>query len=307
MIQPRVPGKILQQITNNGNITTNRITIANLNLANIPSYVTQDSATKHGLVNGDLFKLPPDGMGNSRLAIVDTLLPDGFNFTVDNSGGETHPGFQIASSDSIPFSMSVDWGDGNSDLYNPQANHVCTHTYSTNSVFTIKVLVSDVSIPTLLAIDNDFSESGNQMTSISHVANLTHLAKLYLEWNRLPAVLMDTMKLPTGLTDLALAGNSLGSYNPINLPVTLSYIDLRYNGLTTLPVNNLPAGLKFCNFNNNSLSSSEVNNILVHFNNSSIVNGQLFLIGQTPAAAPGSDGISAKNSLELKNWEVSTD
>lgn len=297
----------LLDVTNNGNSTTRKINVAGLNLSNVPIYTNQDSAVKHGLINGDVFKLPAQGNNISMLAIVDTLFPEGFNYTVRNTVAGSRHGFQIANSDSIHFTITIDWGDGNTNEYKSYAGYVCSHTYSTNNAFNVKILINDISIPTSLAINNNFRETGNLMTSITGVSKLANLKKLYVEWNQLPAALIDTIKLPVGLTDLGLGGNYLGSYNPVNLPSTLVYLDLRYNDLTSLPLNNFPAHLRFCNFNNNKFSSSEVNAMLVHFDNSGVVNGQLYLAGETPAAPPSGDGLSAKDSLALKNWAVTTD
>lgn len=297
----------LQDVTNSGNSTTKKISVANLNLTNLPIYTNQDSAVRHGLINGDVYKLPAQESGNSILAIVDTLLPDGFNYTVDNSEGESHPGFQIANHDSTHFNLTVDWGDGNAETHTNFANYICTHTYSTNNIFTIRITVNDISIPTILAINNDFTGDGNEMTSISNLSKLINLKWLYMERNRLSPALIDSIKLPAGLTDLGLGGNYLGNYNPVNLPSTLVYLDLDNNDLTSLLLDNLPAHLRFCDFHNNKFSSSEVNNILMHFDNSGVTEGQLFLIDQTPGAPPGGDGLTAKSSLELKEWEVTTD
>jgi hypothetical protein len=118
---------------------------------------------------------------------------------------------------------------------------------------------------------------------------------------------LDTIQLPSGLTDLALAGNYLGTYAPTNLPANLKFIDLRYNNLNTLPMNNFPESLLYVNFQYNQFDITSINNIAVHFDNVGLTNGQLFINNNTPPVSPTGTGLTAKTDLLAKGWEVGTD
>lgn len=297
----------LQDVTNNGSSTTQKINVANLNLTNVATYPNQDSAIKHGLIHGDVFKLPADLYGNHLLAIIDTTPSPYLSYVIDNTNGESLPGFQIANSDSLHFDLTVNWGDGTVQHYTSYAGYICLHKYSSYHTFNVTITPTDPSVPNWLAINDNFSGGPNQMTFISNINSLINLKRVYLEWNRLTATLIDTIKLPAGLLDLGLGGNYLGTFDRTDLPSSMIYLDLRYNNLDTIPIDKLPANLTYVSLQNNNFTSSLVNHILIHFDNSGITNGQLFLKNDTPSAPPSGDGLTAKANLIAKGWDVTTD
>lgn len=172
-------GQNLQNVTDNGSITSNKVTIANLNLSNIPTYATQDSAIKYGLVKGDVYKLPADGNNNRLLAIMDNALDTNFNFIVDNSNNNTHLKFRLHGYGN--YNMTINWGDGSTaENFSGNNEYTPDHTYTTAGIYHVSFTFNDYSLIEWLNIGIDFSSTCN-VSAFHNLQRFTHLVQADIE------------------------------------------------------------------------------------------------------------------------------
>lgn len=169
----------LQDVTDNGNVTTNKVEVATLNLSSVPTYSTQDSAIKDGLVKGDIYKLPPDAGNNRLLAIVDTSIDHNFNLTIDNSNNDTYLKFIVSGSADIE--MTIDWGDGSTvQSFTGTSYYEPDHTYSTVGIFHVSFTFNNYYLIRDFNAGVDLSDHCN--ISAFHNANLfTNISEFDVE------------------------------------------------------------------------------------------------------------------------------
>jgi len=92
--------------------------------------------------------------------------------------------------------------------------------------------------------------------------------------------------------------SGLASLTTLNLAANSNLSSLSISGAVS--INDLRA--QFC-----ALPTSEVNAILVELDANGVLNGTVFLSGQTPAAPPSGAGIIAAANLVINGWTVITD
>ncbi|MGN6533671.1 MAG: hypothetical protein ACTHK0_18155 [Ginsengibacter sp.] len=173
------PQQDLQNVTDNGNVTRNKIKMANLNLANVSTYATQDTAIKYGLVSGDIYKLPPNAENNRLLAIVDDVSDSNFNLIIDNSNNDTYLKFYVSGTADIE--MTINWGDGSTvQSFTGTSNYEPEHTYSTPGIYHVSFTFNDYSLIDVFNAGIDRSDHCN--ISAFHNANLfTKITELDVE------------------------------------------------------------------------------------------------------------------------------
>jgi len=143
-------------------------------------------------------------------------------------------------------SITVDWGDGNTDTINGNGtiNVNFTHTYATVAARTIKIKGDYV----LLTYIN-LSSNGLLTTSISSLVNLT---SLYLYNNSLTDI--GDLSGLVNLTYLHLATNSLTDIGDLSGLVNLTYLNLYNNSLTDIGDLSGLVNLTYLHLANNSLT-----------------------------------------------------
>lgn len=165
----------LQQVTDKGDTTTNKLTASNFRAASIPEYANNTAAIAGGLVDGELY----------RIKLADDLYITGvvhvaqpsLKFTINNTSGTAAPNFNF--SGSVIFGMTVNWGDGLSDSYAGNNNYDSSHTYSTNESFDVKVSLVNPELITNVHL------SSHHITTIDGIERLTSLQYLDLSNNQL--------------------------------------------------------------------------------------------------------------------------
>ncbi|MGN6340462.1 MAG: hypothetical protein ACTHML_05845 [Ginsengibacter sp.] len=215
----------LQDITNTGNATTNKIKVANINLSAVPTFANQDSALKSGLISGDVYKLPADASKNSLLAIVNTAIDSNFNFIVDNSNNDTHLKFQIRGYST--YLLTVDWGDGtSSENFSGSASYTPDHTYTTSGVYHVSCSFNNYSLIQVVNIGIDFSLTCH-VTAFHNADLFTNLEELDVEGTGMKLWTYSDGLAPT-VNDLWFSSNYM---NSVELNKLLVYLD----GLTFNP------------------------------------------------------------------------
>jgi hypothetical protein len=208
----------LQDVTNSGHVTTNKIKIANLNISGIPTYPRQDSAVKYGLVSGDVYKLPVDSNNNSILAVVNNSPETNFNLIIDNSNNNTDLRFKVAAF--ANFNLTIEWGDGQINHYTGANTYLPIHVYSTAGIFRAVLLLNDNSLARQIVIGSDYSDNCN--VSAFHNAQIfTNLQGLDIEGTELKLWTYSD-GLPQTLTSSWLSSNKMG---PAELDKLLLYFD----------------------------------------------------------------------------------
>lgn len=159
----------LQDVTDKGNFTSKNVKVATVNLSNVPTYATQDSAIKYGLVRGDVYKLPADANSNRFLAIVDNGADSNFNLVVDNSNNDTYLKCMISGSGDIE--MTINWGDGSgAESFTGTSYYEPSHTYSAPGIYRVDFTFNDYSLINVFNAGTDLSDHCN--VSAFHNASL---------------------------------------------------------------------------------------------------------------------------------------
>jgi len=126
------------------------------------------------------------------------------------------------------FTMSVNWGDGQTTSYNSSDNYQPTHIYNSAGTYTTSLTFSSPTVITNLDISSGY---GN---------------------NRLRNILgLDSL---TNLTSLSLGGNILTGFTTSGISSVLTTLDLSYNNLTSFS-SDLPNSTTDLYLNNNSITS----------------------------------------------------
>lgn len=200
-----------------------------------------------------------------------------------------------------PNQVTFDWGDGNTNTYNV-SNPSPSHIYTTTGTKTISIKFAAASSLTSIT----FSTSTTQV-SITH-PNLTALIT-YINSNGILSSFDGTNLSGSSLLNFVRLDNiaNLGSFDGTGLPAALQKLWLFASNITSVNTTTIPAGVNDFRASNNHLTVSNVNAILIALDSNGLLNGNLNLGGQTPAAAPSGAGITAKNNLISKGWTVLTD
>ena len=190
---------------------------------------------------------------------------------VFNSTGNTQSWFVQGSSN---FTMTVNWGDGNTNNYTGANNYQPTHTYSTQGDYTARIAFSNTSLITYLDISTSYGD--NRLKSIVGLENLTSLNTLILGGNLLTSF-NPSSSLADSIQTLDLSYNDLTTFAPgLPLPYGLVNLYLNDNSITTFtPVEPLPLTLQNIFLNNNLLTNFNtsypmINVVNLILNNNSI-------------------------------------
>ena len=182
------------------------------------------------------------------------------------------------------FTLTVDWGDGSTNIYNGSNAYNPSHTYDSTDDYFITFSVDNCN----LIVSLDFNSW--RIVDVIGLEYLPSLKTLILRKNNL-SFFNPSQPLPNSLQTLDLSENLLTSFNPSqSLPTTLTTINLYLNNLNTLNVNTT-----LYNLSNVTWTSAPP---------------RLLDIRQNPAAPPSvgpPDGIQAKANLQAVGWIVNTD
>ena len=142
---------------------------------------------------------------------------------------------------------------------------------------------------------------GARLTSISNFTAFTGLEAIRFYGNSLSTFSMSG-SFPN-LTSLTIPNNLLTSVDISNLNA-LTGLALGQNPLMNVNIIN-NTNLNDFSISDAQLTETSINNMLVNLDNSGVLNGYCNLTGGTNAAPTGA-GITAKNNLIAKSWEVFT-
>jgi hypothetical protein len=191
-------------------------------------------------------------------------------------------------------SITVDWGDGNTDTIIGNGIIIVnfTHTYATVAARTINIksdyvlltyissfsngllttsISSLVNLTYLILYNNSLTDIGNlsslvnltslnlaynSLTDIGNLSSLVNLTYLILAYNSLTDI--GNLSGLVNLTYLNLAGNSLTDIGNLSGLVNLTYLNLAGNSLTAWTFDHGSVALSVLNYQNNLLPTSEL-------------------------------------------------
>jgi hypothetical protein len=230
----------LQQVTDLDSVTTNKVTVANLNISGSPFYVSQDSAVAHGLVNGDVYRNAYVN-GAWQTAVV-APFPDHWELLVHY----TSPGANSVSLTAGNINnIAVYWGDGTNFDYVLTGEYVSlSHTYIDSGLYTIKILGSLTGAAGSYISASGLGSSLISTSPINGITGYTGFSEIGLfqgcnNLTSIPAGMFDNCPLVTDF-GYAFYGTSLTSL-PIGLfdhnPLVTSFYSTfsSCNSLTSLP------------------------------------------------------------------------
>ena len=239
------------------------------------------------------------GGGEPPEPTVYGTLTIGAAFDIDNDFS-----FQIGAYDT-PFTASIDWGDGNTELVPIDINGSVSsyHLYDNNNSRTITATIPDKTYSCSFAFNGRaYGLTRGYITSLSSLSEFTALQEITL----VSSSIAGALTIPNTVTYIQLWGNS--SIETLNLGVNpaASQINLADNPmLSTVSFTNLPNVQSLFNGFNCALSQATVDSILVALDNNGYSNGDVELYGGT-SAAPSVTGLAASSSLAAKGWYVET-
>lgn len=202
------------------------------------------------------------------------ILVADMEFTVD---GSTFTGFGLNAPVGVD-NISVDWGDGNTELFSGDGNlNLLAHTYADSDPYTILVSSGGAT---------EFYCAGDAPGAIHSIVDIT--------------------TLPSTLINMVFYQQDFDSIDTTLLTSCTIFACISCASLTTINTTGLTSCTTFyCS--GCALDVTNVNNALINLEANGLPNGLVALEGQTPAAAPTGAGATAAADLVTNGWTVSTD
>jgi Leucine-rich repeat (LRR) protein len=164
----------------------------------------------------------------------------------------------------------------------------------TNPKITGKIILHPKYCPSLTTL----SCYSNSITTLD-ISALTSLTYLRCDNNSITTLDISAL---TSLAYLRCNNNSITTLD-VSALTSLAYLTCYNNSITTLDVSALTSLIDL-RCNNNSMNSTMVDTVLCDVDAHGTSNGALNISGN---AAPGANGITAKNNLIARGWTVTTD
>jgi len=161
---------LTQQLTDNGLVAEFTVTNSGAVYNADSPYVGYEGSTQFGTPPAPT---PPPGYVQALTFRVDNTTGD---------AGQTTPGII---SGFPPFTMYVDWGDGSAlQPYAPDVDQFLSHTFTSNSIFDVKVYLQDPLVIYSVVLGNDL---GNFHLLEVDISAMTAIADVELYGNKLPS------------------------------------------------------------------------------------------------------------------------